>query len=100
MKIKDIDFYSDKIVLHKSGRDLIINRSEIENIMYVKPTFLNYLLSGIAPGGSTFPGRLEIKTELKIGKSKLHLVKIKYKEVCKLPDWCLGIIDSKNILKQ
>lgn len=94
MKFKEVDFYYDKIVFHKKSGDVVIRLNEIERIEYVKPTILNYLLSGIAPGSTTFPGRLQIHTKVKIGKSKLHLVKIKHKEVVKLPKEIIDIIDQ------
>jgi hypothetical protein len=100
MKFKDVEFNSNKIVLHKKNEDLIIDRNEIEDIEYVKPTLFNYLLSGIAPGSSTYPGRLQIKTEVKIGKTKLHLIRIKFREVLNLPSWCLKIMDPANMLKR
>lgn len=99
MKFKDVDFEKDVIILHKKTDNLAIGINNIESIEYVRPTLLNYLLSGIAPGSSTYPGRLQIRTKMKIGKSKLHLIKIKYKEVLILPSFYLEIIDPANILK-
>lgn len=57
------------------------------------------LLSGIAPGSSTYPGRLQIRTKEKIGNTKLHLVRIRFIEVATLPDWCIKIIDPANLLR-
>lgn len=99
MKFKDVDFDKDVIILHKKTENLAIEINNIESIEYVRPTLLNYLLSGIAPGSSTYPGRLQIRTKMKIGKSKLHLIKIKYKEVLILPSFYLEIIDPANMLK-
>ena len=99
MKFKDVVFEKDKIVLHKKTEKLVIRIDDIEDIEYVKPTLVNYLLSGIAPGSSTYPGRLQIKTKIKIGKSKLHLIRINFKDVQTLPDWCLSIIDPADINK-
>ena len=99
MKFKNVEFNSNKIVLHKKNEDLIINRNEIQGIEYVKPTLFNYLLSGIAPGSSTYPGRLQIRTKEKIGNTKLHLVRIRFIEVLTLPDWCLKFIDPANLFK-
>lgn len=98
MKFKNVEFNSNKIVLHKKNEDLIINRNE-KGIEYVKPTLFNYLLSGIAPGSSTYPGRLQIRTKEKIGNTKLHLVRIRFIEVLTLPDWCLKFIDPANLFK-
>jgi len=100
MKFNDVKFDSNKIVLRKNKEDLIIDRNEIDDIEYVKPTLFNYLLSGIAPGSSTYPGRLQIRTKQKIGDTKLHLVKIRFIEVLTLPDWCLKFIDPTNMLKR
>ena len=99
MKFNDVKFDNNKIVLRKNKEDLIIDRNEIDDIEYVKPTLFNYLLSGIAPGSSTYPGRLQIRTKQKIGDTKLHLVKIRFIEVLTLPDWCLKLIDPTNLLK-
>ncbi len=99
MKFKDVEFEKDVITLHKKTANLAIGINNIESIEYVRPTPLNYFLSGIAHGSSTYPGRLEIRTKIKIGKSKLHLVKIKYKEVIMLPSIYLEIIDPVNMLK-
>ena len=68
------------------------------DIKYVKPTVFDYLLSGIGGSGSTYPGRLEIRLNVKVGKTKLYLVKIKFKEVLTLPDWCIKFIDPANML--
>lgn len=99
MKFKEVYFDNDKIVLRKNSGDVVIGLNEIERIEYVKPTILNYLLSGIAPGSTTFPGRLQIRTKVKIGRSKLHLVKIKHKEVVKLPKEILDIIDPLYVIR-
>lgn len=99
MKFKDVDFEKDVIILHKKIENLAIGINNIESIEYVRPTLLNYLLSGIAHGSSTYPGRLQIRTKIKIGKSKLHLIKIKYKELLILPSFYLEIIDPANMLK-
>jgi hypothetical protein len=100
MKFIDVDFDNNKIVLHKKNGDITINKSNVDDIEYVKPTLFNYLLSGIAPGSSTYPGRLQIRTKEKIGNTKLHLVKVKFIEVLTLPDWCLKFIDPTNMLKR
>lgn len=86
LKLKNAIFYSDKIVLLKKQGNIIINNELIERIAYVKPTLLNYLLASIWFGG-TFPGRLEIYLTQKVGKSKLYLIKIKYADVLKLPEF-------------
>lgn len=99
MKFKEVDFENDKIVLYKKSGDVVIKLNEIERIEYVKPTILNYLLCAIAPGSTTFPVRLEIRTKVKIGRSKLHLVKIKHKEVVKLPKEILDIIDPLYLIR-
>lgn len=100
MKFIDVDFDNNKIVLHKKNGDVTIYKSNIDNIEYVKPTLFNYLLSGIGGPGSTYPGRLEIRTKEKIGNTKLHLVRIRFTEVLTLPNWCLEIIDPTNMLKK
>lgn len=99
VKFRDVEFEKQRIILHKKGGNLVIEKDEIDDILYVKPSIISYLLSGIAPGSSTYPGRLEIRTKVKIGKTKLHLVRIKFREVLTLPSWCLKIIDPANMLK-
>lgn len=99
MKFIDVDFDNNKIVLHKRDGDYTINKSNIDDIEYVKPTLFNYLLSGIAPGSSTYPGRLQIRTKEKIGNTKLHLVSIRFREVMTLPNWCLKLIDPANLFR-
>jgi hypothetical protein len=99
MKFSDVDFDNNKIVLHMKDEDITIHKSIIDDIEYVKPTLFNYLLSGIAPGSSTYPGRLQIRTREKIRNTKLHLVRIRFKEVITLPDWVLKIIDPTNLLR-
>ncbi|MDY0339306.1 MAG: hypothetical protein RBQ78_06050 [Acholeplasmataceae bacterium] len=99
MKFKNVSFDKDKIVFHKKDGSITLIKSNIEDIEYVKPTLFNYLLSGIAPGSSTYPGRLQIRTKEKIGNTKLHLVRIRFIEVATLPDWCLKIIDPANLLR-
>lgn len=99
MKFSDVDFDNNKIVLHMKDGDITIHKSIIDDIEYVKPTLFNYLLSGIAPGSSTYPGRLQIRTKEKIGNTKLHLVGIRFIEVATLPDWCLKLIDPANLLR-
>jgi len=99
MKFSDVDFDNNKIVLHMKDGDITIHKSIIDDIEYVKPTLFNYLLSGIAPGSSTYPGRLQIRTKEKIGNTKLHLVRIRFIKVMTLPDWCLKLIDPANLLK-
>lgn len=99
MKFKNVSFDKDKIVFHKKDGSITLIKSNIEDIEYVKPTLFNYLLSGIAPGSSTYPGRLQIRTKEKIGNTKLHLVRIRFIEVETLPDWCLKIIDPANLLR-
>jgi hypothetical protein len=99
MKFKKVSFDKDKIVFHKKDRSITLIKSNIEDIEYVKPTLFNYLLSGIVPGSSTYPGRLQIRTKEKIGSTKLHLVRIRFTEVLALPDWCLKLIDPSNLFK-
>ena len=99
MKFKNVSFDKDKIVFHKKDGSITLIKSNIEDIEYVKPTLFNYLLSGIAPGSSTYPGRLQIRTRESIGNTKLHLVRIRFIEVATLPDWCLKIIDPANLLR-
>ena len=94
MNFKEVDFDNDKIVFHKKSGDVVIRLNEIKSIKYAKPSIFNYLICAIGQAASTFPGRLEIRTKVKIGKSKLHLVKIKHKEVVKLPKEIIDIIDQ------
>lgn len=93
MKFEEVDFDNYKIVLHKKSVEFVIRLNEIGFIEFVKPTILNYLLSGIAPRSTTLPGRLQIRTKVKIGNSKLYLVKIKHKEAVKLKKEILNVID-------
>jgi len=94
MKFEEVDCDNYKIVLHKKSVEFVIRLNEIEFIEFVKPTILNYLLSDIAPGSTTFPGRLQIRTKVKKGNSKLYLVKIKHKEAVNLQKEILDVIDQ------
>ncbi len=90
LKLKNAIFYSDRIVVLKKSGNKVIDIGAIEKIEYVKPTFLNYLLSSVLFGG-TFPGRLEIylKSNLfteRVHSTKLYVIKIKFKDVLKLPE--------------
>lgn len=99
MKFKDVVFEKDRIVFHKKSGDVVIRLNEIKSIEYAKPSIFNYLLSAISHGASTFPGRLEIRTKVKISKSKLHLVTIKFEEVLMLPNYLLEVIDPYDNFK-
>lgn len=79
-------FSENEIVLYKRDREIVIPLECIENIEYVKPSFLNYILAIPCYFGGTYPGRLEIHLNKKIGTTKLYLVKIKNSEVDSLPE--------------
>jgi hypothetical protein len=85
LELKSAIFTSKQIIIIKKNNKIIINIDDIERIEYSKPTLLNYLLSSTWFGG-TYPGRLQIHLNKKIGKTKLYLVKINYKEFVKLPE--------------
>lgn len=77
-------FTEKELTIFKKKGDIIININDIKYIDYKKPNLLNYLLASTWFGG-TYPGRLQIHLNKKIGKTKLYLVKIKYKEFLELP---------------
>ncbi len=85
MKFEDVDFMSNQIILHKKNRDINIYVDDIKYILYEKPTILKFFFIVLSPYGVVYPGRLEIYLKKKIGKTKLYLVRIKYKDVLKLP---------------
>ena len=96
LQLKKSIFNPTEIVLLRKKGDIIINIADIKQMEYTKPTFLNYFFaSGLFPGG-TFPGYLKIWLNKKINKSKSYFMKIKYKDVLKLPEVYLRIIDPSN----
>lgn len=96
LQLKKAIFNSTEIVLIRKKGNITINVDDIKRIDYTKPTLLNYFfVSGLFPGG-TYPGRLEIYLNKKINKSKSYLVKIKFDEVRKLPDFYIRKIDPTN----
>lgn len=77
-------FYSDKIILKKKKRNIIIDRAEIDKIDYARPTFYNYLSAGIH---QILPGQFAIclkKSKVK-GKKSGYVIWIKYDDFLKLP---------------
>ncbi len=89
-------FYDDGLTLtYKDGREVTINAREIERIEYVKPSLWSFLGATVLFGG-TFPGRLEIHLHENptnslmnsARTSTVYLVKIAYKNICRLPAWC------------
>ena len=84
LQTKKARFTEKKLIIFFKKGDIIIDVSDIKLIDYKKPNLLNYLLASTWFGG-TYPGRLQIHLNKKIGKTKLYLVKIKYKEFLKLP---------------
>ena len=95
LKLKKVIFYHDKIILLKKKGDITIDVNNIERVEYVKPVLINYLWASTWFGG-TYPGRLQIYLKEKVDKTKLYLVKIKYKDVLKLPEFYLRKIDPTN----
>jgi len=91
LELKRATFTNDKIVLIKKKGNITINIEDIERIEYTKPSLLNYLFASTWFGG-TFPGRLQIYCNKKIKKTRLYLIRIKYKEVELLPSVYLKLI--------
>jgi hypothetical protein len=92
LQLKKVIFSPIEIVLLKKKGNITIGVEDIKRIEYKKPTLINYLLASTWFGG-TYPGRLQVYLREKVGKTKLYLVKIKYKEFLKLPDVYRKIID-------
>ncbi len=84
LKIGNVLFKPSEIIIEKKNDKIIINVKDINRVDYVKPNLLNYLVSSTWFGG-TYPGRLQIHLNRKIGNSKLYLVRLKYKEFLELP---------------
>lgn len=66
---------TEVIIIRKSG-NFVINVNDIKRIEYAKPNLVNYILASVWFGG-TYPGRLQIHLHRKIGKTQLHLVRMK-----------------------
>ena len=84
LQTKKAKFTETELIVFRKKGDIIINTKDIKHIDYKKPNLLNYLLASTWFGG-TYPGRLQVHLNKKIGKTKLYLVKIKYKEFLELP---------------
>ena len=81
--LKKATFYSDKIVIHKRKRDVIIFLKEIQKICYVEPSLWNYIC---AWSGSLFPQRLWIQLKNPPrGKRRVYLLKMKSNDYQRLP---------------
>jgi len=81
---------SKKKMIRSDFESIYVNRiSLIEIILRDKQLFID----------NQDPGKLQIRTKEKIGNTKLHQVRIKFIEVLTLPDWCLNLIDSANLIK-
>ncbi len=90
---KNAIFDEEKIILLKRKGNIVINIENIKELYYTKPSLLNYLT---ATGGLDYPQRLFILLKNKINKKRLYYVKIKYKEIYKLPTYYkreIGIFD-------
>lgn len=85
LKLKKAIFTSDDVTIIRKNSSFTINVDDIKRIEYAKPNLLNYLLASTWFGG-TYPGRLQIHLHKKIGKTRLYLVKMKYKEFLALPE--------------
>lgn len=85
LQLKNAIFEHNKIVLIRKKGNVVIAISDIVRIEYSKPTLFNYLFASTFFGG-TFPGRLQIYLKNKVGKTKLYLVKIKYKDFLMIPN--------------
>ena len=83
LQLKNVTFNQEEIVFVKKSGNIIIRFEDIERIEYVRPRFFNYLLS-VTWFGGTYPSRLQIYLNKKVKKTKLYLVKIKYKEFLNL----------------
>ncbi len=94
LEIKKVIFYPTKIVFLRKKENITVNVSDIDWISYKKPTFINYLLTFFS---GTYPNRLEIYLNKKISKTKLYLVRIKYKDVLKLQGFFQKEINTKLI---
>lgn len=60
LEVKKAVFYVDRIIILKRAREILIERKNIKVIRYRTPSLIRFLGCAIAPGCSTFPGRLEI----------------------------------------
>lgn len=97
LQLKNVIFSQTEIILIKKSGNVKISIDDIERMEYVKPTFINYLLvSGLFAGG-IFPGYLKIWLNKKVNNSKSYLIKIKYRDVLKMPEFYLQKIDPRNM---
>lgn len=92
-KLKNVIFNPTEIVLIRRKDNIIIDVNDIEKIRYIRASLINYLISPTWFGG-TYPNRLQIHMNKKIGKTKLYLVRMKYKEFLELPSIYREKIDS------
>lgn len=96
LHLKRVIFYPDKIVLLRKKDDIIINIDNIWTINYTKPTLINIFLAGLLKSYPEGIGVLVIWTKKKVGKSEHFQINIKYRDVLKLPEIYLKIIDSNK----
>lgn len=92
--LRDAIFFDDYILIRNCD-NIILTKGDILFIDYYKPSLLNWLLAS----GICTPGYLRIEAKVKLEeekkpKRKVYYIKIKYKEVFKLPakfqpiGWC------------
>lgn len=82
MKIKNDEFYNNKIVLYKKKNEIEIDVDNIKHIIYYRPNLLGFIS---AYTSWSTPGFLEIYLIDKVQNKRAYLLKIKYEHVKKLP---------------
>lgn len=95
LQLKKATLYPTEIVILKKKGNITISINDIMRIDYTKPTFFSCLIAGLLPDG-TFPGYLKIFLSKKNNKSKSYLIKIRFDDVRKLPQFYLKKIDPSN----
>lgn len=89
LELKKAIFYSNRIVILKKKGNITINIEDIERIDYDKPTLWNYIVRAPALG--------YLRIFLKNKMLKAYYVRIKYKEVLKLPEFYRKKINSNLV---
>ncbi len=93
LEVKKAVFYFDRIILLKRSKEILIEKNNIKAIKYRKPSLINFLGCAIAPGSSTFPGRLEIWLHNEVNGRLCYFLMIKYVDVCKIENAYCRLLD-------